>query len=676
MSIILANNAKSTLAAAIGALDTTLTVTSGTETLFPSPTSGDYFYVTLEDSTKTIREVVKCTSRSGVTFTIVRAQDDTLANIFAIGSTVEMRVNKAALTDTISAATSAASAAATSASAAATSASSASTSASSASISAGTATTQAGIATTQATNASNSATSAASSASAAAASAASGMYSAVQDKSANYTIVAADAGDLIRVTTTSGAITITLPLISGTGIGDGFKIAVVKWTSDSNVVNIARSGSDTINGATSAQIGSQYSQIVFVADLETSQWFASQSGLGATNINVDTFSGNGSTTAFTLSSDPSTKNNTAVYISGVYQQKSTYSVSGTTLTFTTAPPTGTSNIEVAYSTPLAIGTPSDGTVTTAKLASTTGSGAVVLATSPTITTPTIDTITSAASTALTLKSAGTTAVTIDTAQNVGIGTASPDAKLSLKSPSVSGTQTILTGVAATSSTDLFALTVNQTTDVTTIGTPSGYAAPFAFQTNGTERMRIDSSGNLLVGTTTISAGIKSKVYYASATAGNFIGSWYSDSGSTENLRASFRVDGGLANYSGNNANLSDRREKTNFSPAGNYLEKICAIPIQTYNFIYQNLAEDSDLTLGAVAQDVQAVAPELVTESNWGTEENPKMRLSIYQTDLQYALMKSIQELKAINDTQAETLSQQATLINALTARITALENK
>ena len=209
------------------------------------------------------------------------------------------------------------------------------------------------------------ATNAANSAAQAAASAASGMYSAVQDKSANYTIVAGDAGDLIRVTTTSGAITITLPLISG--VGDGFKIAVVKWTSDSNVVNIARSGSDTINGATSAQIGSQYSQIIFVADLETSQWFASQTGLGATNVNVDTFSGNGSTTGFTLTSDPGTKNNTAVYISGVYQQKSTYSLSGTTLTFSTAPPSGTANIEVAYSTPLAIGTPSDGTVTTAKI---------------------------------------------------------------------------------------------------------------------------------------------------------------------------------------------------------------------------------------------------------------------------------------------------------------------
>jgi len=67
--------------------------------------------------------------------------------------------------------------------------------------------------------------------------------------------------------------------------------------------------------------------------------------------------------------------------------------------------------------------------------------------------------------------------------------------------------------------------------------------------------------------------------------------------------------------------------------------------------------------LGVVAQDVQAVAPELVSESDWSTEKDgSKMRLSVYQTDLQYALMKSIQELKTLNDT--------------LTARIVALESK
>jgi hypothetical protein len=124
------------------------------------------------------------------------------------------------------------------------------------------------------------------------------------------------------------------------------------------------------------------------------------------------------------------------------------------------------------------------------------------------------------------------------------------------------------------------------------------------------------------------------------------------------LRAGFYNNGGLSNYSGNNNNLSDRREKTNFAPSKSYLETVCAIPVQTFNYIDQDLENDPGLTLGVVAQDVQAVAPELVMESNWGSKEEPKMRLSIYQTDLQYALMKSIQELKTIVDAQAAEIAE------------------
>jgi len=170
--------------------------------------------------------------------------------------------------------------ASTSASNASTSATSAATSATSATNSATTATTQASASSTSATAAASSATSAAASATSAAAAAASGMYSAVQDKSANYTVVTGDAGDLIRVTTTAGAVTITLPLISGQS--DGFKIAVVKWSSDANGVTVARSGSDTINGATSYSIATQYSSATFVADFETNQWFAVSGLSGAT----------------------------------------------------------------------------------------------------------------------------------------------------------------------------------------------------------------------------------------------------------------------------------------------------------------------------------------------------------------------------------------------------------
>ena len=47
------------------------------------------------------------------------------------------------------------------------------------------------------------------------------------------------------------------------------------------------------------------------------------------------FTGDGSTTAFTLSQDPKSENNTHIYINGVYQQKTDYTVVGTTLTFDT-----------------------------------------------------------------------------------------------------------------------------------------------------------------------------------------------------------------------------------------------------------------------------------------------------------------------------------------------------
>ena len=63
---------------------------------------------------------------------------------------------------------------------------------------------------------------------------------------------------------------------------------------------------------------------------------------------TDYFSGNGSTTGFTLSRAPISSQAILVHISGVKQHASTYGVSGTTLTFSSAPPTGTNNIEVLH----------------------------------------------------------------------------------------------------------------------------------------------------------------------------------------------------------------------------------------------------------------------------------------------------------------------------------------
>jgi hypothetical protein len=75
---------------------------------------------------------------------------------------------------------------------------------------------------------------------------------------------------------------------------------------------------------------------------------------------VDTFSGNGSTVAFTMTVAPANTSSIIVAITGVLQDPSTYSVSGTTLTFSAAPPSGTSNISVRY-----LGIPASGVTTTA-----------------------------------------------------------------------------------------------------------------------------------------------------------------------------------------------------------------------------------------------------------------------------------------------------------------------
>lgn len=75
---------------------------------------------------------------------------------------------------------------------------------------------------------------------------------------------------------------------------------------------------------------------------------------------TDQFSGNGSTTAFTMSVSPANTASVLVAVSGVLQDPSTYSVSGTTLTFSAAPPTGTGNISARY-----LGIPASGITTTA-----------------------------------------------------------------------------------------------------------------------------------------------------------------------------------------------------------------------------------------------------------------------------------------------------------------------
>jgi hypothetical protein len=215
---------------------------------------------------------------------------------------------------------------------------------------------------------------------------------------------------------------------------------------------------------------------------------------------------------------------------------------------------------------------------------------------------------------------------------------------------------------------------------------SGATSVLAFNSDnnggGTDYVTIDSSGNLLVGTTsavdserlavTVAGQTKHiarfqstnsidplglRVRYTAAspngTSSEFI---YCDDSTA--LRMSVRSNGGIANYSANNVALSDARLKTEIQNAGSYLQKICDIPVRTFK--YKDQTHD-DLNLGVIAQEVEAVAPELVDTDGFGGIPDDGVPLkAIYQTDLQYALMKCIQELSA--------------KLDAAEARIAALE--
>jgi len=84
---------------------------------------------------------------------------------------------------------------------------------------------------------------------------------------------------------------------------------------------------------------------------------------------VDVFSGNASQTVFSgLSFAPAGTAAIAVFVGGTYQSPISYSVSGTAITFNSAPAAGTNNIQILH---LGVGStasvPSDGSVTLTKL---------------------------------------------------------------------------------------------------------------------------------------------------------------------------------------------------------------------------------------------------------------------------------------------------------------------
>ena len=258
-------------------------------------------------------------------------------------------------------------------------------------------------------------------------------------------------------------------------------------------------------------------------------------------------------------------------------------------------------------------------------------------------------------------------MTIDSAGNVGIGTDSPI----LAGGSYTGLNIDGTGASLTL-TNSYGQTSYIYTGTTTGELSFECPAEIRFRAGGTERARIDSSGNLLVGTTTSSskwvAGNGVDMGFEARGAGIIVShaSYENQLLNTDNITAHIRFyyrgsATGSINTSGSGtvyATTSDYRLKENVVTMDSASDRVKALKPCRFNFI-----ADPDTTVdGFLAHEAQEVVPEAVTGTKDAMDEdgNPEYQ-GIDQSKLVPLLTKALQEA--------------ITKIEQLETRIETLEN-
>ena len=360
------------------------------------------------------------------------------------------------------------------------------------------------------------------------------------------------------------------------------------------------------------------------------------------------FSGNGSTTAFTLPQAVVSSAQILVFVANVPQNPSSaYTVSGTTLTFTSAPPSGTNNIWVEY-TSLQTNTvvPSYGTVGPLQINS-----------------------------AYSLWNLSGSDINY-TAGNVGIGTSSPSARLTIDTNAANYTDGITIANRASfgyGSSLNFANIPSSGGSLTTVSriqqyyqASNLYGLTFSVYNSAlNEAMRIDYSGNLLVGTTSATvSGSSYKEVLNQSTSGTGRCLAITDNINTSGFAIAIFSTGGYAggiSYSGTTATFnssSDYRLKNNTTPIQNALNTISQLNPVTFTWRFDNRAD-----AGFLAHEFQSILPNYVQGEKDAIDKdgNPEYQ-SMDNSGVIPFLVKAIQE--------------QQVLIESLTTRLTALENK
>jgi hypothetical protein len=175
--------------------------------------------------------------------------------------------------------------------------------------------------------------------------------------------------------------------------------------------------------------------------------------------------------------------------------------------------------------------------------------------------------------------------------------------------------------------------------------------------DGNPRVIVDSAGNFLVGKTSTGTGQGFEAQadgevYTTIVDGLNTYHVYANSG----YRFYVKPDGGIVNYSSNNVNLSDEREKKNIEPLESQWDSLKQWSLKKFHY---NADDDSDnKKLGVIAQEVETHNPEVIAEFNVDDETT---RMAIKEQQMMWMAIKALQEAQ--------------TRIETLEAKVAALES-
>lgn len=250
---------------------------------------------------------------------------------------------------------------------------------------------------------------------------------------------------------------------------------------------------------------------------------------------------------------------------------------------------------------------------------------------------------------------GSTFVTKNPAGNAGIGTNTPNARLSLFG-SAGVALSLLNAATGVSAGAGFQLQVGATSDAYIWNASNG---PMIFATNNTERARFDASGNLLIGKSSLGNEVTTDgtIFYKNASGGGMT-AYITNGGSGTALAVSTQGDTQLIGFfrSGSNVgSISVTSTATSYNTSSDYRLKDEIAPIEDSGAFIDALKPrqgiwkaDGSLFVGFIAHEFAEVSPSSVTGEKDAEDENGNPIYQSMQASSPEVMAHIIAELQSL----------------------------